>query len=398
MLAWMIYVVVVTLLLGGAAFAGERSAHARKAPTRWLWGASIFASLLLPIVMSSVSIQIPSLSSAIDQTTPQKLIPLRQITYAAARPSAWLGAGAGSTAAPDMDAILASAWSGTSGLILLATLFNGAQLYWRQRAWERQLMAGVSIYVSEDVGPAVVGLVRPRIVVPRWITHAAPETQALVLAHEKSHLDANDAQLLAVAILLIVMMPWNLPLWWQLRRLRFAIEMDCDARVLKGGHDVSLYGETLIMVGERQSTNIAAVAAMSESKSFLEQRIRKMLWKQKKFAWVSATVLAGLGFVLAAGAAEVSPPNTAPSSPRPLEASSSPASGETLIGGVEMKRYNNSQWNFGLDIPKRWNAFPAVPTNSPYEVIRFASRKWKSPTYRLSGTLRSQIEPPGALR
>jgi len=273
MLAWMIYVVVVTLLLGGAAFAGERSAHARKAPTRWLWGASIFASLLLPIVMSSVSIQIPSLSSAIDQTTPQKLIPLRQITYAAARPSAWLGAGAGSTAAPDMDAILASAWSGTSGLILLATLFNGAQLYWRQRAWERQLMAGVSIYVSEDVGPAVVGLVRPRIVVPRWITHAAPETQALVLAHEKSHLDANDAQLLAVAILLIVMMPWNLPLWWQLRRLRFAIEMDCDARVLKGGHDVSLYGETLIMVGERQSTNIAAVAAMSESKSFLEIRL-----------------------------------------------------------------------------------------------------------------------------
>jgi len=32
-------------------------------------------------------------------------------------------------------------------------------------------------------------------------------------------------------------------------------------------------------------------------------------------------------------------------------------------------------WNFALDIPARWNAFPAVPTNSPNEVIRFASHE-----------------------
>jgi hypothetical protein len=39
----------------------------------------------------------------------------------------------------------------------------------------------------------------------------------------------------------------------------------------------------------------------------------------------------------------------------------------------EMKRYKSNQWNFSLEIPKRWNAFPAVPANSPYEVVRFAS-------------------------
>jgi len=171
--------------------------------------------------------------------------------------------------------------------------------------------------------------------------------------------------LLAIAILLIVAMPWNLPLWWQLRRLRFAIEMDCDARVLKGGHDVSRYGEALIMVGERQSSRIAVVAAMSESKSFLEQRIRKMLWKQKKFAWVSGAALAGLGLVLAASAAEVSPPNA----PRLIEVSNTAPS----IGGVAMKHYKSKDWNFALDIPARWNAFPPVPTNSPFEVIRFNS-------------------------
>jgi len=38
-----------------------------------------------------------------------------------------------------------------------------------------------------------------------------------------------------------------------------------------------------------------------------------------------------------------------------------------------MKRYKSSEWNFALDIPKRWNSFPPVSTNSPAEVIRFAS-------------------------
>jgi hypothetical protein len=42
---------------------------------------------------------------------------------------------------------------------------------------------------------------------------------------------------------------------------------------------------------------------------------------------------------------------------------------------TEMKRYESSEWNFALDIPKRWNSFPPVPTNSQFEVIRFRSRE-----------------------
>ena len=234
-------------------------------------------------------------------------------------------------------------------------------------------MAGASVYVSEDVGPAVVGLLRPRIVVPRWITQAGPETQALVLAHEQSHLDANDAQLLTVAILLIVAMPWNLPLWWQLRRLRFAIEVDCDARVLKGGHDVSRYGATLVMVGERQSGRMVTVAAMSESKSFLEQRIRKMLSTRKKFAWASAMAMGGLGFVLAASAAVVSPPNAGPPSAQLREASGAQEPDETRTDAIQMVRYKNSALNFALDVPANWTSFPPIPGLGPYQVIRFSS-------------------------
>ena len=42
---------------------------------------------------------------------------------------------------------------------------------------------------------------------------------------------------------------------------------------------------------------------------------------------------------------------------------------------TEMKRYKSAEWNFALCIPKRWHAFPPVSSNSPGEVIRFASKE-----------------------
>ena len=59
----------------------------------------------------------------------------------------------------------------------------------------------------------------------------------------------------------------------------------------------------------RRDASVAVVAAMAESKSFLEQRIEHMLQKRTKWTWATATALACIGGILVAGAAEVSPPN-----------------------------------------------------------------------------------------
>jgi hypothetical protein len=56
-------------------------------------------------------------------------------------------------------------------------------------------------------------------------------------------------------------------------------------------------------------------------------------------------------------------------------AAETPPANATPTGAAGMRRYENSDWNFALDIPTRWNSFPTVPSNSPYEVIRFASRE-----------------------
>jgi beta-lactamase regulating signal transducer with metallopeptidase domain len=149
----------------------------------------------------------------------------------------------------------------------------------------------------------------PRIVVPRWLTRFSPGEQELVIAHERSHLDAHDAQLLTIAICLLICMPWNLVLWWQRRRrLRLAIEIDCDARVLSLGYPVARYSETLIAVGERQSARHAMEMAAFGSKSLLEQRIHNMLRTKTRHARVWAMALACLGAGLTICAAEVAPP------------------------------------------------------------------------------------------
>jgi bla regulator protein BlaR1 len=309
MLAWMLYVIVVSSLLSLAALALERSARIRQRPTRWPWAASMMGSLLVPLAMRWVSL-IPRLTDVVDPAMPQSVVALQQMTAGGPSPSRWLSAAAGPlSASPELDRLLQVGWIAASTLLLLTILAGSVQLNRRRRGWERGSMAGVSVHISKDAGPAVAGLLRPHIVVPRWLTQWPPDVQELVIAHEQGHLEAHDAQLVMITLGLLVCMPWNLPLWWQLRRLRFAIEVDCDARVLRRGYDVSRYGETLIAIGERQSAAIALVAAMSEPSSLLERRIRNMLRKKTKYAHAMAAVLAGLGIVFAVGAAEISPPN-----------------------------------------------------------------------------------------
>jgi hypothetical protein len=309
MLAWMSYVTAVSLLLSLGALALERAARLWRRPTRWLWGTGMMASLLLPLLMSAVSSRIPRLADMVDLTMPESGDPLQRIIATSLSPSNWLTATAGlPAAAPDLDLLLQIGWGTASVLMLLAVLAGSIELSRRRRRWERGQMAGVAVHISEDTGPAVVGLMIPSIVVPRWLMQCPPGVQELVIAHEQSHLDAHDTRLVTLALGLLVGMPWNLPLWWQLRRLRMAVEMDCDARVLRCGHDVSRYGATLIAIGERQSTTMGMVAAMADKRSLLERRLRNMLLRQTGYAGAAAAALTCFGIACALGAAEIGPP------------------------------------------------------------------------------------------
>jgi bla regulator protein BlaR1 len=306
MLTWMLYVVVITLLLSGAAFAAEHAARLRRARSRWIWALTIVASLGIPTLIASVSIQVPNL---LTPTVSRKATALRELTSVQVVQLSWARERSGNTVARvSENRVLQRTWVVVSVALLAGLVLNGLHLLWRKRRWRMGTVGGVPVYIAADAGPAVVGLLRPRIVVPEWLVDASPSRQAMVIAHEQSHLGAHDPQVLSVALFLLVLMPWNLPLWWQLHRLRYAIEVDCDARVLKGGLDTGQYGETLIDVSQRPSGYIAAVAAMSESRSFLEERITIMVSRPAKWAAVAAVIFAGVALALVAIAAQVTPP------------------------------------------------------------------------------------------
>jgi bla regulator protein BlaR1 len=230
-------------------------------------------------------------------------------------------------------------WLAASLLVLAALVLSGGLLYWRKRHWVQGTLCGTSVLIAPDVGPAVVGLLRPCMVVPTWLLQESAARQQFVMAHEQSHLDARDPQMLTIALCLLVVMPWNLPLWWQFHRLRRAIEVDCDARVLRGGRDVGEYCETLIQVGQNQSSYIGAVAAMSESGSFLEQRIKIMLLKPGKWARLSALAMIGVSVGMAAFAAQVTPPDSA-DAPAEHEVNVSPAVLATYAGLYKFAPYS----------------------------------------------------------
>lgn len=313
MLAWISYTLMVSALLGLAALLAERAARQRRTPTRWFWACAIVASLLLPTVISSVSVQLPPVFAPDDGSAP---IALRDITTASLAPAQIAAQvlpekAIALTGATVPDAQLKRAWLALSATMLLALAASALALGLRKRRWDERSIGGAQVFVAPDAGPAVVGLLRPRIVLPRWLAEAAPPQQALVIAHEQAHVDAGDPQLLTVALCLLVLMPWNLPLWWQLRRLRHAIEVDCDARVLHAGHDLQQYGEALIQVGQRQSGFFGAVAAMAGSRSLLERRIGLMVRKPARWSRTVTVLAGGLAVCVLAVAAQVAPPNAA---------------------------------------------------------------------------------------
>jgi bla regulator protein blaR1 len=330
MLTWMLYVVVTALLLSGAAVAAEHAARLRRARTRWIWAVTIVASLVIPTMIASVSVQIPSLQTPRVSRT---AIALRDLTSVQVVPLTWVHEHTrNGIATLSENRVLQRTWIAVSGALLAALLFNGLQLVWHKRSWRKGTVAGISVYIARDVGPAVVGLLRPRIVIPDWLLEASPSRQVMVLTHEQSHLAAHDPQVLTGALFLLVLMPWNLPLWWQLHRLRYAIEVDCDARVLKAGVDIGQYGETLIDVSQRPSGHIGSVAAMSESRSFLEERIALMVRNPAKWGSLLVLMFGCVSAALLAIAAQVIPPNVGSSDSEQQTVALTPETLEEYVG------------------------------------------------------------------
>ena len=344
------YCVAVGVLIAGAAVLAERAALDLGVATRRIWAVAMTLGLVFPI--AGVVLRSSDL--------PEEAL----FAETAAFVSPVAGALIRSVdSLSTFDTPLLDAWTSVSALLIVGFLGASAFTAAGRRRWSRETVDGVPVLLSDEVGPGVVGVVRSRVVLPRWALAAAPRERAMMLRHEVEHLSGGDPQLVLFGTVLAMAMPWNLPLWFMLRRLRLAVEVDCDARVLgSGAADVGSYGHLLLAVGGRKGRQTWPMTAFSRPRSALEHRIDRMTRKRAPYARLRAAgVVAAVGALMASAWYLPQPVRAADSSrilaPCPVDLDAVDAEGHTDM--ASNARPNDALDGHGDPLPSRGDTWPA---------------------------------------
>ena len=193
-------------------------------PFRVFFGPSLayFLWLIVPAALLVSLLPAPSAGSKVIATVP---LSIPSLTSQVARMSV--------SSAADWTTWLLCAWA--IGALLLA---------WRLARQQRQFVASLGTMrgVESEVlrsthstgGPVVVGILRPRIIVPHdFDTRYAPEEQVLILAHERMHVRRGDLLVNALCALVRCIFWFNPLIHLAGRLIRFDQELACDAAVMR---------------------------------------------------------------------------------------------------------------------------------------------------------------------
>ncbi|HYD51164.1 MAG TPA: M56 family metallopeptidase [Gemmatimonadaceae bacterium] len=319
--AWMLYSLLVGVLLALAAWSAEGLLRLRGAPTRWVWTLALVGAAALtanaargrllapppaapPALVATVSTD----DAAAAPAQPGVLATLRDRVTAPVR---HLLGGAERGAPPTIARLLLAAWL----LAGAAAAFVHLQAYRRigraRDAWPVVELDGERVRLAADVGPAVVGLARPEIVVPRWLLDRPAAERQLVLHHEREHLRAHDPLLLAAGCAAAVVLAWHPAVWWMLARLRLAVETDCDRRVLQAGTATRPYAALLIDLAGHRVGLPPGAPALAGRRTHLERRLLAMTARTTRYPLARGGALATLALAAALVACESRMPTAA---------------------------------------------------------------------------------------
>ena len=268
-----LYVNAVGALLGMVGLSIERLLPA-SAPRRWLWCLILPLSMFVPgyyrMHHNWVVTDVATHQTATETfTNAAGLTPLNRDWWA--QTNAY-------------DTSINRIWWTISIVLLVWGVFSALRVavlvaISRRRGGSRKspVVDGIPVVVTDELGPATVGLVRSSVLVPRWVLALPGMQRRYVLRHEEEHRRAHDAHLLLFASLPLLLMPWNLAMWWQIRRLSIAVELDCDNRVVTALGDAPAYGELLLTVAEAASRAPRLQPAFLGGAGSLERRLRALV-------------------------------------------------------------------------------------------------------------------------
>jgi len=293
LLDWIIYAVVISAVFTLTAWSLDGLLRVWGRPSRWIWVAALTLSVGVPSGTWVLDSSSPAISRA-SAETPEALLESNPVRLAAAAivfrtagvvfEEAQVSLARGVVRSGDVLADLSQdevsierAWAAASLTLTLVLVIAFGRLWVDTRTWKRAVVQGHEVWISRAVGPASVGVVRPRVVLPEWAVDLGPHEVALVLAHEEEHARVRDPMLLSLAWIPVVVMPWNPLLWWQLRRLVSAVEVDCDRRVLRRGVNRRNYLALLIRLAARARGDRGLLPSVARFASPLKTRIDAMI-------------------------------------------------------------------------------------------------------------------------
>lgn len=201
-------------------------------PLRRLAGAGLAYVAWALVPLAGLAALLPRMPSMANPIAPVA-IPLRSVVD---------GAGA-AVAASGAGAWMPTLW--LAGAVALASLFAARQWRFARRLCDRDARGHDG---GTPLGPAVVGLWRPRIVLPSdFERRYSPEEQALVLEHERQHLRRGDLWAQALCTVLRCLFWFNPALHLAASRFRLDQELACDADVLtRHPRARRCYGEVML--------------------------------------------------------------------------------------------------------------------------------------------------------
>jgi TonB family protein len=327
MLTWMLSALLFGACVALVAASAEPFARALGRPTRWIWSAALATAALWPVVASLALLLLPSLREPTARLSSIRVVP----------DDATLAIDASLGATPLIVVLVL--WA-LASIVLGVRLVRGLVALRRLRAAaERRMVDGVPVLLHDGIGPATIGLRRHEVLVPPSVLELEEPLRRLVLRHEAEHRAARDPLLLLGAGVAVTLFPWNAALWMIARRVRLAIETDCDARVLDAGADPDRYGRLLLLFARHQRA-IPLALTLAAPPSHLERRIIAMhtrLARPRPLQLAGAAALLAIGIVGACSAGAPDAPPTqqaskaaaAPAAQQVVKAADAPAAEQT---------------------------------------------------------------------
>ena len=343
-----LHVMLSSLLVGvccalSAAVAEWTLSLRRGIPVRWIWVAALLTAVTMPLGRAGITALLDGARTVVTtapsnvSTSPGTVDPLAQsntretksrpqdMNRAAGRKFVTMPRSLTSMlTVPRLSRrasnLLTAVWLATSFSLCIALFWSARRLARERGNWERVTFHDANVLVSDGFGPALVGLIRPEIVLPPWVLTLDAAAGKTILAHEIEHRCTGDSRLIVSAMLLSIAMPWNPLLWWMIVRMVRAIEFDCDARVTSHGINTATYAHLLLGAWQHgmRTRSVVFSAAFGERRSKLGQRVNHLLRPEPRGKIVKTLAGATIALVLAALAVAAPAPPIAAAAPAPV--------------------------------------------------------------------------------